>query len=183
MKRLKRETILVLSAGLTLGFFVVMVFQKIGIFNFWLMPSLLLLGAVSSLVSWQVWGAVFSKIIKKEKITVLKYDAISFIPFFLTLLMIARKYLNIPHMGTFLTIITVLMNLWIKVCYADTMIKGRAYLSRWTFAVPLGFIISLFTQFLSHDFNLARFLVLGQVFALICLLVISGKKTMRKSFP
>ncbi len=65
--------------------------------------------------------------------------------------------------------------LWIKIFYAVALIKEKAKLSSVAFAVPIGFAGALVTQFSFSGFNLARFLVLGQVFALLCAWIIFGK--------
>jgi hypothetical protein len=120
--------------------------------------------------------------IKKEEIIILKHDAISFAPFFLTLLMFFREHFSIPSTGTFLLFTTVAMSVWIKIFYAVALIKEKAKLSSWAFAVPMGFAGALLTQVSFRGFNLARFLVLGQIFALLCAGIIFGKNfyTMRK---
>lgn len=181
MRVLLKETTLVCASGTAFGLFLVEAMRKIGVIHFWvivLLPLVVLIGAV---VFWRIWGKVLSGMIKKEEVVILKYDAVSFAPFFLTLLMFERKHLNIPSAGTFILIGTIAMSVWIKIFYAVALIKEKAKMSSWAFAVPIGFGGALLTQFLFSEFNLARFLVLGQVFALLWAGIISGKNfyTMR----
>lgn len=167
MKELKKQTMLVSAAGLAAGLFAVMAFRKMGIIHFSLTLFLPLLGCLGAVFFWRVWGKLFSRVIKREEIVILKYDAVSFVPFFITLLMFAGKYLHIPKPGKTLLIIAFVMSFWIKVFYAGTLLKGKSRLSSWSLAVPVGFFVALLTQFSFRDFNSARFLVLGQVFALL----------------
>lgn len=175
MKALLKETALVSASGTAFGLFLVEAMRKIGGTTFWVTVLLPLAALIGAIFFWQIWGKIFCGMIKKEKFVILKYDAISFTPFFLTLLMFFRKHLSIPSTGTFLVVTTFAMSVWIKNFYTFALIKEKARLRSWAFAVPMGFAVALLTQFYFSGFNLARFLVLGQVFALLFAGLILGK--------